>query len=227
MWDKSGLAGCSLKDTKCVLNYFRGWQLCSTIINSGLIQVTAFSFENIVGIFRRYNSQKLFFVIISAFSYVSVWMMNENIWKGMRFQTKQTNVDEVLIQRQRKQKGDSGNPAVNVLEENCAQQCGHFSSTPGELWVADEIDRWTKFRLELFENIDVTISVLIQSAGAQHTQSCYRLKVMVFTSIHRIRVDRRKRCENVMCGRAFFLKTKKNICVFKRMWILVDVANSQ
>ena len=31
---------------------------------------------------------------------------------------KQMNVDEALIQWQRKQKGDGGNPVANVLEEN-------------------------------------------------------------------------------------------------------------
>ena len=79
MLDKSGFARCSPKDTKCVLNYFCGRQVCSTITNSGLIQATAFSFENIVGAFRRSIPQKKFFIIISAFSDVSVWMMSENV----------------------------------------------------------------------------------------------------------------------------------------------------
>ena len=77
--DKSGLAGCSLKDTKCVLNYFPGCQVCSTITNSGLIQATTFSFKNIFGAFRRSSSQRNFLIIISAFSDVSLWMMGENV----------------------------------------------------------------------------------------------------------------------------------------------------
>ena len=72
MWDKSEFAGCSLKDTKCVLNYFRGCQVYSTITNSGLIQAKTFSFENIVGVFRISNSQRNFFIIIFAFSDISV-----------------------------------------------------------------------------------------------------------------------------------------------------------
>ena len=71
VWDKSGFAGCSLKDTKCVLDYFRGCRVCSTITNSGLIQAKTFSFENIVGVFRRSNSQR-HFSIIFAFSDISV-----------------------------------------------------------------------------------------------------------------------------------------------------------
>ena len=79
--------------------------------------------------------------------------------------------------------------------------------------MADETDRRTKFQSELFENFDLTISVLIHSAHnseyarAQHTQSGYRLKVMVFTSIYRVHVDGRK----ATCERAFFLKTEKKI----------------
>ena len=72
VWDKSEFAGCSLKDTKCVMNYFRGCQVYSTITNSGLIQAKTFSFENIVGVFRRSNSQRNFFIIIFAFSDISV-----------------------------------------------------------------------------------------------------------------------------------------------------------
>ena len=49
-----------------------GCKVCSTITNSGLIQATTFSFENIVGFFRRSNSQRNFFIIISTFSDISV-----------------------------------------------------------------------------------------------------------------------------------------------------------
>lgn len=64
MLDKSGFAGCALKDTKYALSYFRGCQVCSTITNLGLIQATAFSFENIV-VFRRSNLQMNFLIVIS------------------------------------------------------------------------------------------------------------------------------------------------------------------
>ena len=72
VWNKSGFAGCSLKDTKCVFNYFRGCQLYSIITNSGLTQAKTFSFEKIVLVFRRSNSQRNFFIIIFAFSDISV-----------------------------------------------------------------------------------------------------------------------------------------------------------
>ena len=55
-----------------VLNYFRGCQVCSIITNSGLIQAKTSSFENIVGVFRRSNSQRNLFIIIFAFSDTSV-----------------------------------------------------------------------------------------------------------------------------------------------------------
>ena len=38
-----------------------------------------------------------------------------------------------------------------------------------------------------------------------------------FESIHRIRVDGRKRCENASSGREFFLTKEKKSCVFKRI----------
>ena len=38
-------------------------------------------------------------------------------WLALSYET--VDVDEALIQLQRKQKGDCGNPVANVLEENC------------------------------------------------------------------------------------------------------------
>ena len=38
-----------------------------------------------------------------------------------------------------------------------------------------------------------------------------------FESIHRIRVDGRKRCENASSGREFFVTKEKKSCVFKRI----------
>ena len=45
-----------------------------------------------------------------------------------------------------------------------------------------------------------------------------------FQSIHHIRVDRRKRCQNATSGREFFWKWRKKGSVFKRIRILVDRA---
>ena len=40
-------------------------------------------------------------------------------------------------------------------------------------------------------------------------QACAVVTVIVFKSIHRIGVDRRKRCENATSGQDFFRKTDK------------------
>ena len=59
-------------------------------------------------------------------------------------------------------------------------------------------------------------------AHVKHAQSDYSSKVIVFISIHRIRKTMRKR----YVWTRIFLKPEKKSCVFKRIRIRVDGANS-
>ena len=58
-------------------------------------------------------------------------------------------------------------------------------------------------------------------------QACAVGSVIVSKSIHRIRVDGRKRCENATSGQEFYWKTEKESWVFKRIRIRVDRASGK
>ena len=58
----------------------------------------------------------------------------------------------------------------------------------------------------------------------KQAQSGYRLKIIVFKSIHCKRVDRPKQCEIATCGPEFFWKRRKKSCVLKRIRIREDRA---
>ena len=117
--------------------------------------------------------------------------------------------------------------------------------------VSDENDYWkrsfskTLFRVELFENAvfectcgrnlskKLTSHYLFQFTLRAHnseyacvkqTRSGYRLKIIVFKSIHCKRVDRPKQCEIATCGPEFFWKRRKKSCVLKRIRIREDRA---
>ena len=64
-------------------------------------------------------------------------------------------------------------------------------------------------------------------ARTHHTRSSYRLKIIVFASIHHIHVDGRKRCENATCGHEFFEKRGKKVAFSSEYGYVRTMPHSQ